>query len=206
MVQIPTNDFDANISRNLLYFKGLPVFGNTLIVPVRYGDYIKNLLSSLPIILMVTMMMMTIPITITITTTAQDCRMLKGITMMIIVLLMKACIESSRDISFVFLPLSAWITTEGIYNNINNNYYFTYIYVYIITGSFDRRWSRFFYVKFYLHNNNNKYMIIPRFMMERRGFSPIFFISGSAAAIERGGLCSCAIDYESGGICRCISC
>ena len=158
--------------------------------------------------IMITMtMMMTLPITITttITTTAQDCRMLKGITMMIIVLLMKACIESSRDISFVFLPLSAWITTEGIYNNINNNYYFTYIYLYIITGSFDRRWSRFFYVKFYLHNNNNKYMIIPRFLMERGGFSPIFFISGSAAAIERGELCSCAIDYESGGICRCIS-
>ena len=31
-----------------------------------------------------------------------------------VVLLMKACIESSRDIIFVFLPLSAWITTEGI--------------------------------------------------------------------------------------------
>ena len=55
--------------------------------------------------------------------------MLKGITMMIIVLLMKACIESSRDISFVFFYSSAWITTEGIYYNINNNYYYTYIYI-----------------------------------------------------------------------------
>jgi len=27
----------------------------------------------------------------------------------------------------------------------------------------------------------------------------------TAVAIERGVLCSCAIDYESGGICRCIS-
>ena len=43
----------------------------------------------------------------------KDCRMLTGITMMMIVLLMKACIESSRDISFVFFLF--WITTEGIY-------------------------------------------------------------------------------------------
>ena len=76
--------------------------------------------------------MMTIPITITITTTAQDCRMLKGITMMIIVLLMKACIESSLDNFFVFFLF--WITTEGLsfVNNINNNYYYTYIYIYIL--------------------------------------------------------------------------
>jgi len=45
--------------------------------------------------------MITITTIITITITAQDCRILKGITMMI-VLLMKVCIESSRDISFVF--------------------------------------------------------------------------------------------------------
>ena len=40
----------------------------------------------------------------------KDCRMLKGTTMMMIVLLMKVCIESSRDISFVFFLF--WIATE----------------------------------------------------------------------------------------------
>jgi len=43
----------------------------------------------------------------------KDCRMLKGATMIMIVLLMKACIESYRDISFVFFLF--WITTtDGI--------------------------------------------------------------------------------------------
>ena len=50
--------------------------------------------------------------TTTITITAQDFRMLKGIKMMMIVLLMKVCIESRRNISFVFS--FSWITTEGI--------------------------------------------------------------------------------------------
>ena len=86
----------------------------------------------------------TITLTITITTTAQDCRMLKGITIMMIVLLMKVCIESSRDISFVFFPLSAWITTEGLYINNNNNY--TYIYIFLRVVSMTE-WSCFFYVK-----------------------------------------------------------
>ena len=68
---------------------------------------------------MITMKMM---ITITtvqlyILTTVMDYRMLKGITIMMIVLLMKACIESSQDIGFVFFPLSVWIFMEGIYNN-----------------------------------------------------------------------------------------
>jgi len=79
------------------------------------------------------------------TGTAKDCRMLKGITMMI-VLLMKACIESSRDISFVFFPLSTWIPTEGIYCNIHNNYYYTYIHILLRVVSMTV-WSRFFYVK-----------------------------------------------------------
>ena len=59
----------------------------------------------------------TLPITITnpITITAEDCHILKGITMMMIVLLMKACIESSWDnIFFVFFL--CWIATEGIYS------------------------------------------------------------------------------------------
>jgi len=42
----------------------------------------------------------------------KDCRMLKGTTMMMIVLLMKACIESSLD-NFLSFSLF-WITTEGI--------------------------------------------------------------------------------------------
>ena len=58
-----------------------------------------------PIIIMITITititMLTIIIPITITMTAQDYRMLKGITMMMIVLLVKACIESSHDTSFV---------------------------------------------------------------------------------------------------------
>jgi len=60
-------------------------------------------------------------------------------------------------------------------------------------------------------------MIITRFLMEPEGYLPIFLFSGCyisnnvgyvpsssvvAVAIERGGLYSCAIDYESGGICR----
>ena len=62
--------------------------------------------------------------------------MLKGITMMMIVLLMEVYIESSRDNSFVFFPNSGWIPTEGIYNN-NNNIYIFYLHLYIITSSFD---------------------------------------------------------------------
>ena len=50
-------------------------------------------------------------ITITILPYGQDWRILKGITMMMIVLLMKVCIESSRDNSFVFFLF--WIATEG---------------------------------------------------------------------------------------------
>ena len=45
---------------------------------------------------------------------AQDCSILTGITMMMIVLLMKVCIESSRDNIFCLLLFSAWVTTEGI--------------------------------------------------------------------------------------------
>ena len=86
-------------------------------------------------------------ITITITNTAQDCRMLKGITMMMmIVLLMNACIESSRDNNCVFFSFSAWIPTEDIYNNNNNNYLYTYIYALLRVVSMTV-WSRFFYVK-----------------------------------------------------------
>jgi len=70
--------------------------------------------------------------------------MLKGTTMMMIVLLMKVCIESSRDISFVFLLF--WIATEGLsfVNNINNNYYYISI---LLREVLMAVWSRFFYVK-----------------------------------------------------------
>ena len=43
---------------------------------------------------------------------AKDCRILKGITIMMFLLLMKVCIESSQDISFVFFNF--WIAMEGI--------------------------------------------------------------------------------------------
>ena len=60
-----------------------------------------------------TMMTITIPFPFlfSITTMAQDYSVLKGITMMMIVLLMKVYKASRRDISFVF---SSWITAEGI--------------------------------------------------------------------------------------------
>ena len=64
----------------------------------------------------ITMMNITITITLTIITTAQDCRMLKGITMMMIVLLMKACIESSQDISFVFVLFLGLLRRVFSYN------------------------------------------------------------------------------------------
>jgi len=73
-------------------------FGTTL----RFNSKNVCLHKPLTIIIMITMMTITIAMTITIPPTAQDCCMLKGTTMMMIVLLMKVCIESSRDISFVF--------------------------------------------------------------------------------------------------------
>ena len=88
-----------------------------------------------------------IPFTFRITPTAKDCRMFKGITMMMIVLLMKACIESSRDNIFVFFPFSAWIPTGNIYTNNNNNYFYTYIYILFLRGVSMTVWSRFFYVQ-----------------------------------------------------------
>ena len=53
----------------------------------------------------------TIPFTVTIQTMVQDFSMLKDI-IKIIVLLMKVCIELSRDIIFVFVL--CWIAKEGI--------------------------------------------------------------------------------------------
>ena len=78
--------------------------------------------SSQTIIIMITT---TMTMTITITTMTQDYCMLKGITMMMIVLLMKACIESNWDISFVFfllLFLGDYYRGYISYNNINNIY------------------------------------------------------------------------------------
>ena len=68
--------------------------------------------------------------------------MLKGIMIMMIVLLMKVCIESSRSISSVSFSFS-WITTEGISNNINNNYFYTYDYIFLRVVPMTV-WSRFY--------------------------------------------------------------
>ena len=83
--------------------------------------------------------------------------MLKGISMTMIVLLMKACIESSRD-NFCLLPIFGYYGGYFV-NNINNNYFYTYIYILLRVVSMTV-WSRFFYVKIHLHNNNKQYFLV----------------------------------------------